>query len=146
MQGAFILPKERVRSMANKKNLIPLSKRTKSERREIAKKGGKKSGEARSRKVELKKVVSDMLNSAVSKYPVLAEIAEKYGLDDSVAIKELISLGAMLKAAADGSASELLKLMEIIGENNGDDQENEQINLTPAVIEVIVEDASGGEE
>ena len=33
--------------MANEQNLIPLNKRTKSEQREYARKGGKKSGEVR---------------------------------------------------------------------------------------------------
>ena len=36
--------------MANEQNLIPVTKRTKSEAREISKKGGIKSGEARRKK------------------------------------------------------------------------------------------------
>lgn len=130
--------------MANEKNLIPIEQRTTSEAREISKKGGINSGKSRKRKVELKKVVSEMMNSKVRRYPVLADIAEKYGISDKVSVKELISLGAMLKAAVDGSASELLKLMEIIGENGADGEDAENANLAPATIEIVVEDASCG--
>ena len=130
--------------MANEKNLIPFNRRTESEQREIAANGGKNSGKSRKRKVELKKVVSEMRNSKVRKYPVLADIAEKYGISDEVSVKELISLGAMLKAAVDGSAGDLLKLMEIIGENGADGDESESAHLTPATIKIVVEDASNG--
>ena len=130
--------------MANEKNLKPFnSDQNREEAVKNGQKGGINSGKARRKKVELKKVVSDMLNSKVAKYPALAEIAEKYGLEDKTTIKELISLGAMLKAAVDGSANELLKLMEIIGENGADSDEIENAHLTPATIEIVVEDASG---
>lgn len=42
--------------MANEKNLVPQSKRTKREQREIASKGGKKSGEVRRERARLRKV------------------------------------------------------------------------------------------
>ena len=113
--------------MANEKNLKPF---TSAQSREIAVRNGKKGGLAKGKnhrkKVELQKVVRDMLNSKASRYPVLAQIAEKYGIDGTITVKELISLGAMLKAAADGSAGELLKLMEIIGENGTDGESNSE--------------------
>ena len=40
--------------MANEENLIPMDERTENEQREIARKGGKKSGEARRRKKDMK--------------------------------------------------------------------------------------------
>lgn len=42
--------------MANEKNLVPQSKRTKREQREIASKGGKKSGEVRRERARLRKL------------------------------------------------------------------------------------------
>lgn len=47
--------------MANEKNLIPNSKRTPSELREITKKGGKKSGEIRREKKLLKELLEEAL-------------------------------------------------------------------------------------
>lgn len=45
----------------NEENLRPMSERTKEEQREIAKKGGKASGEARRRKRDLKKAFEALL-------------------------------------------------------------------------------------
>ena len=47
--------------MKGKENLIPLSKRTKEERREIAKMGGKKSGEVRREKKKLSEFYTDVI-------------------------------------------------------------------------------------
>jgi hypothetical protein len=47
--------------MANDENLIPTSKRTKSEAREISQKGGKASGEARRRKKTMREALEMML-------------------------------------------------------------------------------------
>ena len=111
--------------MANEKNLKPFeSDQSRDEAVRNGKKGGIKSGEARRRKVDLKKVITDMLNSKVCKYPALQQIAENYGIKEGVTVKELVTLGAMFKAAADGSANDLLKIMELIGETPTDDQEN----------------------
>lgn len=129
--------------MANEKNLKPFnSDQNREEAVKNGQKGGINSGKARRKKVELKKVVSDMLNSKVAKYPALAEIAEKYGLEDKTTIKELISLGAMLKAAVDGSANELLKLMEIIGENGAETSSD----IEDVELKVVFVDNYGSEE
>lgn len=129
--------------MANEKNLKPFKKgRSSEEAVRNGKKGGENSGKSRRKKVELQKIVRDMLNSKASRYPVLAQIAEKYGIDGTITVKELISLGAMLKAAADGSAGDLLKLMEIVGENPTEtppDTEDEE-------LKVVFVDNYGSEE
>lgn len=51
--------------MANDENLKPQSMRTKSEQREIARKGGKASGESRRRSRDLKAALFFLLNSKV---------------------------------------------------------------------------------
>lgn len=51
--------------MANDDNLIPANKRSESERREIAKKGGIASGKSRRRKKELKTIIEQALNSVI---------------------------------------------------------------------------------
>ena len=52
--------------MANDENLIPMNRRTESERREIASKGGKASGEARRKKRDMRKAAETLLNMPVS--------------------------------------------------------------------------------
>lgn len=49
----------------NDENLIPQNKRTKSEQREIAKKGGIASGKARRQKADLRKLMAMMLEEQV---------------------------------------------------------------------------------
>ncbi|HEQ5517817.1 TPA: hypothetical protein VHD04_001455, partial [Streptococcus pyogenes] len=51
--------------MANEENLIPGNKRSKSELREITRKGGIASGKARRRKKELKTIIEQALNSVI---------------------------------------------------------------------------------
>lgn len=48
--------------MPNKQNLIPFNKRTKSEQREYAKKGGQKSGEIRRQKKAMKETMKMLLS------------------------------------------------------------------------------------
>ena len=48
--------------MANEKNLIPFNKRTESERRKIAKQGGKKSGEVRREKKTMRETIEMLLS------------------------------------------------------------------------------------
>lgn len=50
----------------NNKNLKPQNKRTKSEQREVARKGGKASGKARRKKAELRALMQAALNSDIN--------------------------------------------------------------------------------
>ena len=63
-------------------NLIPTNRRTKKEVREIARKGGKASGEARRRKADLKKALKTVLEANVHSDKV-AEQLEDMGFDNS---------------------------------------------------------------
>lgn len=61
----FIFKSKEVRRLANEENLIPGNKRSKSELREITRKGGIASGKARRRKKELKTIIEQALNSVI---------------------------------------------------------------------------------
>lgn len=63
-------------------NLIPTNRRTKKEAREISRKGGKASGEARRRKADLKKALKTVLEADVHSDKV-AEQLENMGFDNS---------------------------------------------------------------
>lgn len=63
-------------------NLIPTNRRTKKEVREIGRKGGKASGEARRRKADLKKALKTVLEADVHSGKV-AEQLEGMGFDNS---------------------------------------------------------------
>lgn len=62
--------------MANEQNLKPANKRTKSEHREIAKKGGVASGVARRKKANLKKAFETILQAEVASPNVKKQLEE----------------------------------------------------------------------
>ncbi len=98
--------------MANEQNLIPQSKRTKSEQREIAKKGGQASGEARRRRKTLREELLALLE-----------------IDDN---NKKISL-AMIKEAIAGDTKAFGIIRDTIGEKPKDD-----INLNVTKLEDIL--------
>lgn len=77
--------------MANEQNLIPANKRTKSEHREIAQKGGKASGKARRKKAELKKALNTVLTSKVPQSQ-LAQLLEDMGFENSFEMAVVFSM------------------------------------------------------
>lgn len=66
--------------MANEQNLIPNSKRTPSELRELTSKGGKASGKARRKKADLKKAFNTLLNLDVQDKKIKKQL-EDLGMD-----------------------------------------------------------------
>ena len=82
--------------MANAENLIPLDKRTKSEQREIAKKGGIASGVSR------------------RAYRSLKQAAKAFFRENDNAAMQLIQ--ALYEEAANGNVKALEKLQDLIGE------------------------------
>jgi phage protein len=78
--------------MANEENLIPLNKRTKSEQREIQRKGGIASGKVRKERADFKKKIDEVLSMEVFN-PQLKEMLEEKGLSatnqSAVAVKLL---------------------------------------------------------
>lgn len=88
----------------NESNLIPLNERTKEEQREIARKGGIASGEARRRKKTLKEELIDLLES-----------------NDN---NNRISV-ALLKKALDGDIQAFTTIRDTIGEKQAEKLEGE---------------------
>ena len=86
--------------MANEKNLISLADRTTSEKREIAIKGGKASGEVRKQKATMKKTLEMLLEEKNNK-------GKTY--------KELTTLG-LIKGAIDGKAENYKTIVQLLGE------------------------------
>lgn len=71
-----------MRRLANESNLIPANKRSKSEHREIAKRGGVASGKARRKKADFQKALKTILSSEVS-HDQLASMLKKMGFDNT---------------------------------------------------------------
>lgn len=85
--------------MANEQNLIPANKRTKSEHREIAKKGGVASGVARRKKANLKKAFETILQAEVAS-PNVKKQLEELGFDST---NEMALAMVMMQKAMKGN-------------------------------------------
>lgn len=106
----------------NDKNLIPNSERTPSELREIASKGGKKSGESRRRKKTMKQVM-DMLLGMPANTPqdwqLLADLGFNLDeLDEDTVNNILIVNAALLKNAKQGDVASIKELRSIIRDDD----------------------------
>ena len=105
----------------NDKNLIPFNQRTEREKREIAKKGGKKSGEVRREQKTYRDMAKAMLSATIKDKNILHEL-QAYGFSETD-VKAYTLLG-MIKASGNGSHNAFDRLMELIGEKEQNQNEN----------------------
>lgn len=115
------------------KNLIPQSERTKDEQREIARMGGKKSGEVRREQKTYRDMAKAMLSATIKDKKILDEL-QAYGLSETD-VKAYTLLG-MIKASGNGSHHAFDRLMELIGEKEQNQNENVIAKLDKVIGEV----------
>lgn len=99
--------------MANEKNLIPMSKRTKSEQRELTSKAGKASGEARRRKKSMKQAMNTLLNLPVSETNKAK--LKQLGVEPSEADNQMLVMVSAMQQALNGN----VRAMEFIASITG---------------------------
>lgn len=100
--------------MANEENLIPMDERSQNEARELGKKGGKKSGEARRRKKDMKAKMKLLLSlqPTASQSELLAAI----GIPEEDADNEMLLLVAMFQAATEDRDTKAFdRVMDVLG-------------------------------
>lgn len=100
--------------MANEKNLIPMNERSKDEARELGRKGGEKSGEARRRKKDIKAKMKLLL----SLHPTASqsELLKALGIPEEDADNEMLLLVAMFQAATEDRDTKAFdKVMDVLG-------------------------------
>lgn len=102
----------------NEGNLIPANKRTKSEHREIAKKGGIKSGETRRRKANLKKAVKNIFEMDVPDGEI-KDTLETMGIDASIENALVITL--VKKGLYDDDVRAISELFKIADSDKSND-------------------------
>ncbi|WP_434756262.1 hypothetical protein AB0754_02885 [Streptococcus dysgalactiae subsp. equisimilis] len=110
--------------MANDDNLIPANKRSESELREIAKKGGIASGKSRRRKKELKTIIEQALNSVIPNEKAQKKL-ESLGFDPT--FQSAIAL-KVVEQAMNGNlrAVELISSVSFAGKDNLDKKEQKE--------------------
>ena len=114
--------------MANEKNLIPNNKRSPSEVRENARKGGKKSGESRRKKRLLKDCMIDLLKLPVKdtdKWNALSQM----GMDPKDIDNNMLLTVSLFGKAVNGDVAAFKEIRNLIGEDKESDGNGELENL-----------------
>ncbi|MCW2281409.1 stress-induced protein [Lactococcus lactis] len=99
--------------MANEENLKPQNKRTKSEQREIAKKGGIASGKSRRKKADLRKTLNMILTSEVTEDEISQKL-KKLGFENTYEVALALTL---VKEALSGDISAISQIIKLTGAN-----------------------------
>lgn len=103
--------------MANDENLIPNSERTPSELREITAKGGKKSGEARRRKRDMKAKMKMLLELPPQSCDDFNS-ASNFGVDIENIDNETVMLIGLFNQAKSGNVNAVKEIRNILGKDN----------------------------
>lgn len=119
----------------NEKNLIPQSKRTKSEQREIAAIGGKASGAARRKKRDFAKTFNTLLDAKITNPDALKKL-NGMGVKKKDATVELSVVAGIVAAAQSGNVGAYQAIKETIDEVNGVQQEDFPAVKIPAELMV----------
>lgn len=103
--------------MANEQNLIPFDKRTKSEQREYARQGGKKSGEVRRQRKAMKEQMETLLslpfNMKDRKGNDIVEMLAGLGIDKESIDNQMAMIISLWKTAISDSSQKIQAVQEI---------------------------------
>ena len=121
--------------MANEENLIPMNERSKSEARELGRKGGIESGKVRSANAEMRKRLEQMLKMTLhdGKAEKIKTLADAKGANLTISDALLVKL---LTMALSGNIKAMNKLMEMIDTSNTEPQEAPQ-SVTSGFIDAL---------
>jgi hypothetical protein len=118
--------------MAGTANLIPFNKRTETEQKEIARQGGKASGEARRRKKSLKEL-GDMIGSLSVKSEKNKAIMREAGIEDEDMIRDTAMLFMLEAKAEKGDTNAIALIAKIRG------QLKDQVQAEVAEVKPLVD-------
>ena len=110
--------------MANEKNLISLGKRTTSEQREIAQKGGIASGESRRNKKAMREILAEILDSPATSNPQFAKLAAKMGIEGDKSVKDMFALVCLINSFKEGNLADLERAVKLLGEDKQNENED----------------------
>ncbi len=106
--------------MSKENNLIPLNKRTKEERRKIAKKGGIASGKARRKKKLLREIMDEIGESRLNTDEA-KDIAKTLGIRQKEVTYDVAVMFKAVNEALDGN----IKAMEFMRDTRGQSPKND---------------------
>ena len=117
--------------MANEKNLKSIGERTTKEQREIAKKGGRRSGQVRAERKKFNELFNNYLDKKVSNEQIKKQMLQ-FGFTDKECTNKNAIVFAQYKEALKGSTQAFIAVRDTMGE-----KPIEQIqNLNPPIINI----------
>lgn len=120
--------------MANEKNLIPFDKRTESEQREIAQKGGKASGIARRRKRSLREAADLYLSLPVTDGRKAGKLRRRQ-IDSEDIDNQMLMIVGLVEAATEGDARAAKVILEMLGDDPAQKDADEPLSVLYAALE-----------
>ena len=118
--------------MPNEKNLIPMDQRSKSEARELGRKGGEASGASRRRKRSLKEAADLYLSLPVSDRKMWNKISRR-GVDPEDIDNQMAMIIGLTMAATAGDAKAAKVIVDLLGE----DAHSEEAAVHPLVSDLV---------
>lgn len=115
--------------MANKRNLVQFSNRSRAEVEEINRRGGKASGESRRKKANFRKTLNALLTAEIDS-PEWSPVLEALGLDSTL---ESAVNAAMIKEALSGNVKAYEAIAKYSGQTERTDADQEEQQLRMAV-------------
>lgn len=112
--------------MPNEQNLIPFNERTEEEQREIRSSGGRASGVSRRRKRSLKEAADLYLSLPVADRRRWNRIARR-NVDPEDVDNQMAMIIGLVEAATNGDARAAKVIVDLLGDNPGDDGGGVQI-------------------
>ena len=117
--------------MANEKNLKSIGERTTKEQRDIAKKGGRRSGQVRAERKKFNELFNNYLDKKVSNEQIKQQMLQ-FGFTDKECTNKNAIVFAQYKEALKGSTQAFIAVRDTMGE-----KPIEQIqNLNPPIINI----------
>ncbi len=111
--------------MANEKNLVPMDRRSPEEAREMGRKGGIASGEARRRKRSLKEAADLFLSLPPADRRVWNKIS-RAGVPPEDIDNQMAMIAGLTAAACEGDARAARVIVDLLGEDAGEREDREQ--------------------
>ncbi|MCF2566533.1 hypothetical protein JQM70_08210 [Streptococcus pasteurianus] len=106
--------------MVNDENLIPINQRTKSEQREIQKKGGLASGKKRRQQADLRRTFQTLLRSEVNNEQ-MKQLLIQLGYDPT---NEMALALVVLQKALNGDMKAFSQIQQILNQSAPTDKDN----------------------
>lgn len=118
--------------MPNEQNLIPFDKRTESEQREIASKGGKKSGEVRRQQKTMREYAKLLLGLDIADKRKRNKLSNM-GVPDENLDNKMLIIVALMNEAQSGNVQACKELRSLLNED--EDNSDKSITIADTIIE-----------